>query len=202
MIRIDGFAIDVSTSEDHVYDSEVTRFPVEEGPDYTDNVRAKPIEVTLEGIVSDSPIGPVADERGGSVPTVVFRMRMEEIRQAREPITVETSKGVFRNMVLEQFSIPGEAIEGLRFKARFVQLQIATTQRTTVTIPRAKRRVNRGRAQVTNPDAEGFEAPSNPAAMALYGDVDTFNAWTEGDTSGISDEPTGSGLASTIRGRG
>ena len=56
MITIKGFPIDAAITEEHTYDSEVTSYPVESGSDITDNVRTLPIEITIEGLVSDNPL--------------------------------------------------------------------------------------------------------------------------------------------------
>lgn len=57
------FLIDVISSEEHKFESEVTEFPLESGGDFTDNVRPKPIEVSMECLVSDTPLQTIARAR-------------------------------------------------------------------------------------------------------------------------------------------
>lgn len=68
-VLIRGFVIDVTISEDHTFDSEVTEFPVESGSTISDNVRPKPITLSMDGIVSNSPIGSVRQQRAVSAPS-------------------------------------------------------------------------------------------------------------------------------------
>ncbi len=51
-----GIWVDCSVSESHVADSEVTSHPVEDGQAVTDNVRPKADLITLEGVISNTPI--------------------------------------------------------------------------------------------------------------------------------------------------
>ncbi len=183
MILIDGFAIDIATTEEHQLDSEVTEYPVEEGSDIADHVRARPIMVSLDCIVSNTPIGPIADTRRaeGSVsdsellapssPADDAYAKLVAIREAREPITITTSLKTYENMLLESLSIPRSARTGdaLEFRASFKQLLLVTNRRTTIRtkIPRAKKKVNRGhkpteavRTTATPPAVQAAPPPS------------------------------------------
>lgn len=55
-VRIGRFVLDVSLSENHTYESDVTEYPVESGGSVSDNIRPKPIKVSIEGVVSDTPL--------------------------------------------------------------------------------------------------------------------------------------------------
>ena len=166
MIRIDGYLIDAAISEDHAFDSEVTAHPVEDGADVTDHVRARPITITVEGVVTDTPIGSAVAERGDdALPSEDAFARIMAIRDAREPVTIETSLGTFDNMVLQAFAVPRSSGNGesLRFRASFVQVQLVTTERTIVkvAVPRAAKKKNLG----AKPSAElgGAGARAVPA---------------------------------------
>src|SRR5690606_1988974 len=104
------------------------------------------IVVTLEGIVSDTPIGTLAALRGEDVrPSDDAFARLLAIRDAREPVTIETSLRVFENMVLQSLSVPRSAQTGdaLRFRATFQQIQLVTNERTMieVAVPRGAKKV-------------------------------------------------------------
>jgi hypothetical protein len=47
---------DTVDTEDHTLPNEVTEFPVEEGPDVTDNIRVKPRLLSVKGYISDTPL--------------------------------------------------------------------------------------------------------------------------------------------------
>ena len=53
---VDIVQLDVYDTETHGMPTEVTEFPVEDGPDVSDNVRRKPNTLTIEGYVSDAPL--------------------------------------------------------------------------------------------------------------------------------------------------
>lgn len=154
-ILIDGFPIDLALSENHVYESEVSEYPVEDGSDVTDNIRPKPITVTLEGLVSDSPLQQVRNTRvnkglgpnAGVLPSTEAYLRLLKIREKREPVTIVTSLNWFESMALKSLSIPRASGEphALKFHATFVQIEIVTTNRAQrVAVPRAASNENAG----------------------------------------------------------
>jgi hypothetical protein len=156
-VMIDGFEIDLAESEEHTLDSEITEHPVETGSDTADNIRNKPIYLMVRGVVSDTPVGPIADRRGDrdtrgqlvNKPSDDFRAWLQAIRARREPIQVVSSKGVIHeNMGMERLSFVEDAKTGdaIRFVCGFKQLELVTNERTTVLValPRAANKVNRG----------------------------------------------------------
>lgn len=162
---IDGYEIDIAESEEHDYENEVTEHPVESGADITDHVRARSIGLTVEGVVSDTPLEALAKRRnelvviGGETfakPSEEAFARLLEISDTREPITVNTSLKTYTNMILERLSAPRNAGTGeaLRFTATFKQIRLITNERTTVvvSVPRGSKKVNRG--QAFSPDVE------------------------------------------------
>ncbi len=140
-----GFQLDVAVSEDHTYDADATDSPVEEGSDISDNIRNRPLQVTLEGIVTDTPIGNMRDVRSGTtLPSEDALAHLLAIREARELITIETSLASYENMALLSLRIPRSAKTGkaLRFTAVFKQIRLITNDRTTVptSSPRGRRK--------------------------------------------------------------
>lgn len=136
LVMIDEFLMDVSLNEGHEFESEVTEFPVESGSNIVDNVRPKPITVTMECLVSNTPIGFLATTRGTgsgspSDPVDDAYEHLLKIRERREPVTIRTSLRTFENMVLKSLSIPRSSGRGdeLRFTATFQQIQVVTNKR-------------------------------------------------------------------------
>jgi hypothetical protein len=172
-ILIDGYEIDVAISEEHTYDSEVTEHPVESGSAVVDNVRPRPISVSIEGFVSDTPIGELAKRReGSSLPSSEAFARLQIIRDAREPITISTSLRDYDNMILESLSIPTSSENGgaLHFRATFKQIRIVTNERTTIRVaePRGKSGTNRGNKpspKVTPTQLQAF--PPGPRSLLV-----------------------------------
>lgn len=143
-VWINDFLIDAALSEVHRFPSEVTQFPTEEGSDLTDNIRPGPIEVQIEGVVSDTPIGVTAvvrqtqsAEAGDDVevlPSEQALALLERIRDERKPVTIQTSLKVYERMAMEMLEVPRERTTGkaLQFTASFRQITTATNERTVI----------------------------------------------------------------------
>jgi hypothetical protein len=138
---IDDFIIDCVVQETHALESEITEFPRESGGNVSDNIRPKPVVVTMECIVSDTPLDPVIRFRkDGQVPTDDAYALLKSIRQDRRVVEIVTSLDTYANMGLETLSIPRASGRGdeLRFTATFKQVQIVENRRTVrVAVPGA-----------------------------------------------------------------
>lgn len=164
---INGYEVDVFTSEDHSHPAEVTEYPVEDGADVSDHIRSKPITITVEGFVSNTPIGRMAELRdSGAVPGNECYQRFIDIRDAGEPVTLITSLGTFTNMALEDVSVPRDSDDGngLRFTARFKQIKLAKNERSTirVEVPRAQKKRNLGNKPSPQVAADDATVPKPP----------------------------------------
>ncbi|WP_448510310.1 phage baseplate protein [Immundisolibacter sp.] len=53
---VDILPIDATIQRTVNFENEITSFPVEEGPDVSDHVRLKPITMTINGVISDTPL--------------------------------------------------------------------------------------------------------------------------------------------------
>lgn len=140
-VLIDGFLIDAALSETHRRDSEVTEFPVESGSDLTDHIRQLPVELEIEGIVSNTPIGTVAllrdlDGGGGVLPVDEAIAHLERIWERRQLVTVQTSLKLYERMAMLKLEIPRDRKTGkaLRFTTSFRQIRIITNQRTPIRV--------------------------------------------------------------------
>lgn len=162
MITIKGFPIDAAITEEHTYNSEVTSYPVEAGSDITDNVRVLPIEITIEGLVSNTPLVAMANIRNvlsgldifaadNTTPSSNAFDHLRRIRDAREPVSITTSLKLYENMVMESLSFPRDSDTGssLRFNATFKQVIIVDNRRSFVptAVPRAQSKRRRGHKQ-------------------------------------------------------
>ena len=138
LIRIGGppplpsYLMDLALSEEFSFPGEATKFPVERGVDFTDHIRELPDEITLECIVSDTPIGEVATDStrqpvtgpdgvtSTALPSAEALQRMRELKALGQPIRVETTLGVFTSMAflelnttLDKDKSPGRTIPGV-----------------------------------------------------------------------------------------
>ena len=137
MIRIGGYLLDASITEEPSLEAEVTEYPVESGAVITDHTQLKPVTLELEFVVSDTPIGKVASERAaGVVPSSEARQKLEDLWRARKPVTVITGTRTYENMVLTSLRFPRDKDTGdaLRGSASLQQLTIVEVRRTSVAL--------------------------------------------------------------------
>lgn len=180
MLFIDGYRIDVEVRADVQRSNVVTRFPVEKGADVTDHVQPEPITLDIEGIVSDTPLTEMAVVRSQfaiingeafSKPSEEARARLDKLNTDREPITVECSAGVFRNMVLEKLNETRDASTGdsYQFTATFSEMVFVTNERTTIqtATPRGKKKVNLGHQPSVTLGGRVVELASASAGLPL-----------------------------------
>ncbi len=141
LVMINEFLIDCCLSDNHNYESEVTDFPVESGSTISDNIRNKPLVVTMECIVSNTPIGKIVKYRNNtSDPASSAYEVLIKIREDKQPVPIRTSLRTFENMALQNLTIPRSSGRGdeLRFTATFKQIEIVINKRgTRVAIPGA-----------------------------------------------------------------
>lgn len=167
LVMIANYLIDCSLNEEHAFESEVTDYPVESGSNITDNVRPKPIVVTMECLVSNTPIGFLAEARhpnregatNPSEPADDCYELLQKIRDDRQPVSIRTSLRTFDNMVLKSLSVPRAPNRGdaLRFTATFQQIQIVTNKRTRrVAVPGGGKKVDKGQQPIAIKDLPGI----------------------------------------------
>jgi hypothetical protein len=167
MLIIDGFEIDVEVTSEPEYDSIITTHPIEAGSAVADHIRNEPVRITIEGLVSNHPIGGIADRRGERDANGMLLFPPVDdaiawilaIRARRQPVSITTRRRVYENMGLQSFRPPDGAEYGdaLKFTATFVQLSVVTNERTVVPVARksgAAKKVDRG-----NKPTETVEVP-------------------------------------------
>jgi hypothetical protein len=127
--------IDCTLVENITREADVTEYPVESGSTISDNIRARPLQLHIEGIISNSPIVPIASIRVEGVPPAKeMRERLERAFETKDVLTVIVSTGKYTSMAMESLEFPRDATTGdaLRFNARFKQITIVTNARVLV----------------------------------------------------------------------
>lgn len=174
MTSIGGYVVDVELSVSPIVSNEITEHPVESGADIADNVRVLPLRLTLEAVVTNTPLAAMRQIREALVtvdgetfmsPTDEADAFLRALSKKREPVTVSCSRGVFDRMVLESYAPQSSTYDELRFTATFKQINLVTNDRTTIRVEaRPKKKKLGHRAPRSTPS---IEAPDpNPTTRA------------------------------------
>lgn len=192
---IEGFEIDAVISEDRNTECEITEHPVEKGVSVSDHARLKPKVITLDVVVSDTPVGGLAERRGvviegaqgfnvdispdaDLVASDVARAWLEALQLKRQPITVSTewtrtdgSKGykAYDNMMIQSIgeSITADTGDAFTCKVTLKQITFVTNNRTTVkvAVPGANKKNDKG----NKPNKEVASPPKRQVTALNYG---------------------------------
>lgn len=158
---------------------DVTAHPVEDGADMTDHARPLPISLSIEGVVSNAPLGDLRARREQFIevqgetfarPADEADAYFQALRAAREPVTVECSRGIFERMVLADYSPISSTFDELRFSVEFVQVEIATNDRVTLRVearPKQRKLGHRPSPAVDEPGGPPPPSPHDPIAQSL-----------------------------------
>jgi hypothetical protein len=166
--QLGAIVLDASISEQHSAEVEVTEHPVEKGANIADHLRPKPEVLTIEGLVTNTPLDPSAALVRRTQGSTQFDSRAElqperagqayadlrALKDSGELVTVVTSLRTYENMALRSLSVPRDARSGqaLRFTATLVQVRTVTS--ATVSVPRAQKKTSLGKKATTATPAE------------------------------------------------
>lgn len=137
-----GIVLDCTTIEDHNYTAAVTQNPIEDGSTISDHVNLQPVTITVEGLVSDSPLGfaliGTAQNVANQIRTLFgtqsrSKTAFDEIIKLwknRIPFTVLTNLKRYDNMVISSANFPFSNTTGkaLDLKIEFTQLSIVKSR--------------------------------------------------------------------------
>lgn len=156
---IGGVAIDAFVEEGHDLSAQVTSYPVEDGSTINDHVIQDPDKLIIRGVIGATSIyGEDALENTINRPYNIY-LKLEELKNNGEPITVVTGLKTYENMVIEAFSITRNAENGrsLEFTMNLIQVRIVKSQLTALNIGgttavkrQAAPTTNKGKTQGTN----------------------------------------------------
>ena len=190
---IGDVAIDCTVTETHTATATVTEHPVESGANITDHIRPEPVQLSITGIVSDTPIGSKqiqrAIEAGGTTVQVTQQeapssatgfgrtawSKLEAIRAAAKPIKVVTRDKTYESMALVSLSVPKDARTGgaFVFTAQFKQVRIVFNRTTKVGVAKAPKSHTK---QDTGKQPTAEETPEKPRSVLsrdVFGDAGT-----------------------------
>lgn len=133
--KVGSVELDVTLREDHTYSSRVTTYPVERGTNngfeiLSDHIINDPAVVTLEGIVTDTPLSLLALSNR----SVDAFNRLIEIHEKRELVTVVTGLKVYTNMAITLLNVPRDLRTGqsLKFTIEMQNVLLDTSVRIEI----------------------------------------------------------------------
>jgi hypothetical protein len=180
---IDTLVLDASVKEDHDAEVEVTDHPVEQGAAVSDHARPKPEELTIEGMVSNTPLNFIQARRSvtsegftwtTSAQTNAIRgnpgnaeaayVTLRAMRDTPKMLTIITALRSYDNMVMTSLKIPRDKETGdvLKFTAKFKQVRIVTNAVTVVAT-----KVNKAKPQ-QKLGGKATSTPTNPLGGPNY----------------------------------
>jgi hypothetical protein len=156
---IDSLVLDASVKEEHISEVDVTDHPVEQGAAVSDHARPKPEELTIEGVVSNTPLSNLQTSRATTFEGVSFTSNAAsqsvrgmpgnaesayaQLRALRDKpilITVVTALRTYDNLIMTSLKVPRDKDTGdvLKFEAKFKQVRIVTNAVTVVATKKSK----------------------------------------------------------------
>ncbi len=150
---IDTLVLDAAVKEEHTSENDVTENPVERGSATTDHIRPKPEELTIEGVVSNTPLNSFQTNRAVTYEGVTFTSnattniargmpgnaeaayaKLLDLRNKGNLITVVTALRTYDNMAVLSVKVPRDKDTGdiLKFEIKLKQVRIVTNAVTVV----------------------------------------------------------------------
>ncbi len=134
-----AFVVDCTLTENHTRKSTVTDHEVEEGSNFSDNIKNDARSVSLTGLVSDLVLFPfqittynLSDEE--DQPSQKAYDIFEEIHQNKYLCTVETTLDLYENAVLESITMPRDknTRKSFRFSCTFKEIRAISSKITEI----------------------------------------------------------------------
>lgn len=163
--KLGAIVLDASVSETHTAEVEITEHPVERGANIVDHKRPKPDAVTIEGLVSNTPLPEPSDalvqQTQGNV-TFDSASRLQatrastayqdllDLKDSETLFTLVTALRTYEDMAIKTLTVPRDARSGqtLRFSAQCVQVR-TVSNRTVKVVPKATKKVDVGKKATT-----------------------------------------------------
>lgn len=166
--------LDAVVAETHQTDVEVTEHPVEVGANVSDHARLKAGTLTIEGIVSNTPLNRTQARRVVAASGVRFEStstgdapagapgyaegayaKLLAVIYDRQLVTIVTQIRTYKKMIMTSLTVPRNAQTGdaVRFSASFKEVRLAEVRLQEIIVkkePKARKKVNVGK-QVAKP---------------------------------------------------
>lgn len=191
--------LDARVGSSYRFSSEITQYPVESGATITDHVHLRPDEITIEGMVTDTPVNELPTVLGlrGDNQAAPAGARTQGAFDAlwtvwrnRLPLTVVTEYLVLDDMIIESLEIPKSPDRGEAIWFTLTLKKITTVETLTAALPpeivaRLKRRRKKTAAR-TKASTKLSKFAAQKAAQYQLGKVSTSTPGTKAQASAVA----------------
>jgi len=130
--KIGEVTCDAVIYEEHHHQAKIAEHPVENGSTITDHVQVLPLTVSVEGVISNTPLNYIIlpIKSTGNRAQEAFE-QLENIFAARQPIHIATTLKSYSNMILESLEVKSDSRTqaSLRFKCKARQIKIVGAEK-------------------------------------------------------------------------
>ena len=122
--KIGDIEMDVVLNEEHDFSTRVSRNPLEDGTEFTDNIVLLPVSLKMTARVSDASMTPLIPTLGSK--SIDAYNALVELQTSKTLIDVSTGIRVYSNMYVERITVPRQSTDGnsLRFELTLSELLI------------------------------------------------------------------------------
>lgn len=168
--KIGTLDVDATISASHQGDMDVTEHPVEEGSNVADHIRKKPEVLTMEGVVSDTPVEQSERDKLGTMKKPVGRAKdafdtLRDLRDSGELVTVATRLHTYDNMAITSLVFPDDARTGEAVRFNVTLKQVRKVSSVTVIIKRTKKPSGQPRTTSGTKPAKPVDTRSTAAKL-------------------------------------
>lgn len=136
--KIGALELDVTITENHAFNTTVTKFPIEKGADITDHIINDPVKLSMIGFITNSPVrifGGVPQNLEAGLKAIPNRVQnafsqLLALRDSKKLFTVVTGLEVYKDMFFESLVFPRDRTTGeaLRFTSTLTSLAKAESE--------------------------------------------------------------------------
>lgn len=126
--KIGSIEMDVTIEEQHERSAFITENSIEDGSTIGDHIILDPERVTIDGFITSAPVSFFGPRLGLGFGRVISGYKqLDELWKKKEPFTLVTGYGSYKNMVIERLSMPRTKEVGLMFRAEMKKITIIKT---------------------------------------------------------------------------
>ena len=172
--KIGVVTLDASVEEQHRKQNEITEHPVEEGVNISDHIRRRPAEITIQGVITDTPLyitpslfapNPVDGRASTQARVAAAYDRLEQIMDDGELIDVVTTLRDYQNMHPTSFEVTRNAETGNVLSFRMALREVKTAIAEELSVPDPEDPANGPVADNGKQPTSGANAPQTGQAV-------------------------------------